>query len=131
MTTSLNPSTFLLLLRLCWYAASLVLMAKVMIIINRWRVYHLQDEDLAEAWEGLKLLLVRGRKETELLLSGDYGRRVAVGYVFKDLAKFSEGQSYLNVYVRSRTKAAAERAMAEWDDRRSRRKDSGTSAEQS
>jgi hypothetical protein len=81
----------------------------------------MESDDLTQALHGLKYLIGRGRKETELLLNGDYGRRVAVGYVFKDLARFADGQSYLNMYLRSRTKIATERLLAEWEDRRPKR----------
>jgi hypothetical protein len=115
--------------KLLFYAGVVALLYKIGSVVNEWRIYFLHDEDYLVALQGLKALIGRGRKETELLLSGSYGRRVAAGYIFKDLARFSEGQSYLNAYLRNRTKVGTTRAVAELGDRLSfRRPDHGANA---
>ncbi|GKZ01096.1 hypothetical protein MPSEU_001061200 [Mayamaea pseudoterrestris] len=114
----LDHGSLVVLLRLGWFITTVAILFKVAIILSRWWAFYLDDDELTQAIQGFKTLMLRGRKEAELLLSGDYGRRVAMGYVFQDLSRFSEGQSYLNVYFRRRAKAASERAMAEWEDRR-------------
>jgi hypothetical protein len=110
--------SFLTLLKIAWYVGTVALLIKIASIINRWYTFCLQDEDLEKAKNATRQLIGRGRKEAELLLSGDFGRRVAMGYVFQDLGRFSEGQSYLNVYLRNRAKVAMAREIAELEDRR-------------
>jgi hypothetical protein len=114
-------STLVTILRLCGYLVTFILTCKIASIMNRWRIFYSQEDDFVEAWEGLKILIIRGRKETELLLSGDYARRVAMGYVFRDIAQFSEGQSYLYAYFRNRLKAAYDHTIAELEDRQLKR----------